>query len=112
MVLDTLNRSIYKAHYQHYDVESSFSKLIDKSKSPNANLIYHLYSNGEITFQKGGWAYLERSEFNAMPKIEGYEILNLTFPMVASNGLTYAILTEQDCYYYREEMKKNIVNQN
>ena len=35
--------------------------LIKKNESPNGNIIYHLYSDGTITRQKGGWAYLKRS---------------------------------------------------
>ncbi len=37
-------------------------KLVIPDESPNANTIYHVYSDGEITEQKGGIAYLQRSE--------------------------------------------------
>ncbi len=28
--------------------------LLKRNEAPNANTIYHLYSSGKITFQKGG----------------------------------------------------------
>lgn len=39
------------------------------SEQPNANIIYHLQSDGKITFQKGGWAYGARTEFCDEPAI-------------------------------------------
>jgi len=30
-------------------------KLIDENMAPNANIIYHIYQDGEITSQKGSW---------------------------------------------------------
>lgn len=37
--------------------------LVVPTAAPNGNMIYHLYPDGEITFQKGGFAYLKRSVF-------------------------------------------------
>lgn len=37
--------------------------LVKPDAQPGANTIYHFYHDGEITFTKGGWAYLKRSEF-------------------------------------------------
>lgn len=68
--------------------------LIFPEESPNRNIIYHIYSDGEITSQKGGWAYLQRSEFN-----ENYitckNKYNNLFPMNRGD-FTYAIVTEHD----------------
>ena len=54
--------------------------LIKKEEQPNENIIYHLYSDGTITRQKGGWAYGNRSTID----IE-YEIIKpktfFTFPL-------------------------------
>lgn len=38
------------------------TSLIVPTESPNANTIYTLYEDGEITEQKGGWAYGQRNE--------------------------------------------------
>ena len=69
-------------------------KLVLPEESPNGNIIYHIYSDGEITFQKGGWAYLQRSEFN-----ENYitckNKYNNLFPMNRGE-FTYAIVTDHD----------------
>ena len=82
--------------------------MIDKSKnaSPNGNQIYHLYSNGEITYQKGAWAYLQRSEFNHTYAITGAKQLPFKFVKEAADGTTYVILTKEECLHFAEEMKK------
>jgi len=54
-----LNDEIVAAHNKHY--EASPTGLWMPKESPNGNTIYHLYSDGEITYQKGGWAYLQCS---------------------------------------------------
>ena len=69
-------------------------KLVLPEESPNGNTIYHIYSDGEVTSQKGGWAYLQRSEFN-----ENYSRCknkyNNLFPM-ERNEFTYAMVTRED----------------
>lgn len=37
-------------------------KLIDTNMAPLENTVYHIYSDGEITEQKGSWAYGQRNE--------------------------------------------------
>jgi hypothetical protein len=68
--------------------------LVIPEESPNGNWIYHIYSDGEVTSQKGGWAYLQRSEFN-----ENYSRCknkyNNLFPM-NRNEFTYAIVTREN----------------
>ena len=98
-----LNDEINKLHNKHY--ENSETGLIDPKESPNGNLIYHLYSNGEITCQKGGWAYLQRSEFTSKHSINGIEILNFHF--VNDNfSDSYVILTKEECIQYRDKMEE------
>ena len=99
---NAFNTLIVDAHYNHY--KKCITGLINPTESPNKNIIYHLYSNGEISFQKGGLAYKERSEFTLKPKIEKCEILCLNLPIKYINGLSYAILTEDECEYYRNIM--------
>lgn len=69
-------------------------KLVILKESPNGNIIYHIYSDGEITSQKGGWAYLQRSEFN-VNYITCKNKYNNLFP-INRGEFTYAIVTEHD----------------
>jgi hypothetical protein len=97
-----LNELINDAHNWHYI--SSPTGLINPNDSPNGNQIYHLYSTGEISFQKGGWAYLKRSECIADGKITNYQKLGLKLPKEAADGSTYAILTKEECIRFRGQM--------
>ena len=78
--------------------------LIEIDKAPNENIIYHLYSDGTITRQKGSWAYGKRSIFD----IKGACIRPNTyfkFPIEsAREGDTYAIMTKDDCEMVRDLM--------
>jgi len=104
------NQQVINAHNAHY-VDGQH-KLIDKSTtaSPNENQIYHLYSNGEITYQKGAWAYLQRSEFNMEYEITGASQVPFKFVKKTAEGTTYAILTKPECLKFREDMKKYIIS--
>lgn len=97
-----INDEVSKLHFSHY--EKSPNGLINKEMSPNSNTIYHLYSNGEITSQKGSWAYSQRSEFTE------YQALFLTrrfeFPIKLNNGLSFAILTKDECVMIRNKMNQ------
>lgn len=106
--IDFINQRIIRAHNLHY--VNGRNTLIDISKnaSPNENHIYHLYSNGEITYQKGAWAYGQRSEFNCAYEISGARNIQFKFVNEAADGTTYAILTKEQCFYFREWMKKYV----
>lgn len=67
--------------------------------SPNSNQIYHLYSNGKITHQKGAWAYLQRSEFQECSSIMGLQLDTTKFPKQFRGG--YAIVTSGDAMMIR-----------
>ena len=110
-IIDEFNKRIIESHLAHY--KNGQNELIDLSDnaSPNENQIYHLYSNGEITHQKGAWAYLKRSEFNIEYEITGANKLSFKFVKEALDGTSYVILTEKECHIFREEMKK-IVSSN
>jgi hypothetical protein len=97
-----LNLAILEAHKKHY--EESETGLVNPNESPNGNTIYHLYSDGSITFQKGGWAYLQRSEFSTESTIGGHKELRMNFPNEADRGRTYVILTPEECKYFRGRM--------
>jgi hypothetical protein len=97
-----LNLAILEAHKKHY--ESSPTGLVNPDEAPNGNIIYHLYSDGGITFQKGGRAYLARSEFSTESTIGGHRELRMQFPNEADYGRTYVILTREECSYFRGKM--------
>ena len=103
-LIKEFNEEVISAHNKHY--ECSMTGLIIPSVSPNGNPIYHLYSNGEITYQKGGWAYLQRSEFCFHQKVYNCDKLWLKFVKSTDyfDGLTYVILTEKECNEFRKRM--------
>lgn len=103
-----LNELIIDLHNWHYI--SSPTGLVKPNDSPNGNQIYHLYSTGEISFQKGGWAYLQRSECISDGKITNYQKIGLKLPKEATDGSTYAILTKEQCKQFREQMIELIEN--
>jgi hypothetical protein len=100
--IEQLNDAIILAHNTHY--LNSPSGLINPNESPNGNQIYHLYSTGEISYQKGGWAYMRRSEFITHNKLTNYQRLSLVLPKIAADESTYAILTEEECTHFRLKM--------
>ena len=72
-------------------------KLIDTDKAPNENIIYHLYSDGTITRQKGSWAYGKRTIFEIKSKCLGQNKY-FKFPIESIiEGDTYSIMTEENC---------------
>jgi hypothetical protein len=93
--MQDLNKKICECHNP---------KLVDRTKAPNENIIYHLYSDGTITYQKGGDAYGMRTMFDLRGRIIGRLPL-FTFPLKSDDD-TYAILTEKECLSFREEMEK------
>lgn len=97
-----LNTSIINAHNAHYAISST--GLVHPTKQPNENIVYHLYSTGEISFQKGGYAYMARSEFMTEGKLSNYQKLSLVFPNQAVDGTTYVILTKEECKNFRFQM--------
>ena len=80
--------------------------LVDINLAPNENIIYHLYSDGTITRQKGSWAYGKRNIF----EIESYCVKPntfFTFPNKGENeGDTYSIMTLENC-----KKVKNLMNE-
>lgn len=98
-----LNSQIIEAHNKHY--LNSPTGLVNPKESPNENIIYHLYSMGSFTSQKGGWAYLQRSEFEQEYDNSACKHLNLKFPKVGNGyGKTYVILTKEECILFRNKM--------
>lgn len=104
--IKSLNEEIINAHQKHY--ETSPTGLIIPTESPNGNLIYHLYSDGTITYQKGGWAYGQRNVFESHCALHNYKILCLEFPKTAADETTYVILTKDECINFRNRMAELI----
>lgn len=99
--ISQLCQEIVSAHRKHY--EKSPTGLVEPNEDPNGNTIYHLYSDGEITFQKGGFAYRRRSEFTQKPPVLNKgQRLDMKLEI---DGKNYAILTEQECSYFRGKME-------
>lgn len=107
--IEQLNNDIIDAHYKHYDNDNLPTGLIHPEEPPHKNYIYHLYSNGLISFQKGGRDYQERSEFtlHGNDALLNYQFLELKLPLETDN-FTYAILTEEECKYFRQKMQNLI----
>lgn len=76
------------------------------TESPNGNGINHLYSDGEITWQKGGWAYRQRSEFTFHgPVINRTNPFNLELVYKADYGRSYVMISEAKALEFRARMK-------
>jgi len=70
---------------------------------------YHLYSDGTVKYQKGAFAYLNRSEFTSECRVDEYH--KTVFKFVNSQySRTYAVLTEEQCMKFRLEMTE-LVNE-
>ena len=96
--------------------------LVKYNDAPNSNIITHIYSDGEITEQKGGFAYLQRSERTIEPPVTKCNnikkiICNIDinidicrFPKIKVNGnrskFGYAIVLEKHANEIRNEMLK------
>lgn len=76
--------------------------LIKKDESPNGNIIYHIYSDGTITRQKGGWAYQKRNVTDIYNRCI-IENNFFTFPYEGSvMNDTYAIIELENCCKIRK----------
>ena len=105
-MLDDLNKKINTSHNNHYI--NNVCSLIKVDEAPNDNIIYHFYNDGEITNQKGGFAYKLRSEFTYKPRLLSVNNSILKLPITIKNDISYAILTKEECDYYYNKLK-NIV---
>ena len=90
-------KHIYKLIDEYHD-----PTLIKPSESPNGNLIYHLYNDGEITQQKGGYAYMARTEFTKDYPLKN-SLDSKCFP-IKKNNIGYAIMTYENAQKIRKMM--------
>ena len=92
--------------------ELNNDRLVDPTLSPNANIIYHLYSDGQITYQKGGEVYGQRSEFSSASAIKSTELVFLidinkfAHKSFGSDAFEYGyiITTLENAYKIRHDM--------
>ena len=108
--LETIKQKIYSMILEYHN-----PSLVIPEESPNGNTIYHLYSDGEITYQKGGFAYLNRTEFPDESAIDNNNNNNNrldinNFPLIrhGNNNVKYGYLiaTRENCIAIRNEMLK------
>jgi predicted acetyltransferase len=98
-------------HDAIYDMINKYHNpsLVNPEEAPNANTIYHIYSDGEITYQKGGDAYLCRSEFPFKESLN-IELDAERFPKKINQGkyetYGYAIVRQEDALIIRDAMTK------
>lgn len=97
-------------HIKQIIISAHNPSLINDKEAPNGNTIYHIYSDGEITSQKGSWAYGQRSEFTSYYPLEK-SIQTDYFPIVRTNSngnkFGYAIVTYEDALKIRELIKNS-----
>jgi hypothetical protein len=65
--------------------------LLIPTESPNGNRITLLWNDGEVTETKGGWAFMQRSQFtmrNPIPNI------NITMPKTLRNNTSYMMVKD------------------
>jgi len=87
-----LNEEICATHNAHYQQDPEYGLV---NPNNDADHVYHLYSDGELTHQKGGFCYQRRTEFTEKSKFFGCPTV-FTLPKTTTRGYNYAILTEAE----------------
>jgi hypothetical protein len=95
--MEQLNQEIIDAA-KKYILPNGTCSLVHPDESPNANTIYHLYNDGEITSEKGGWAYGQRSVFTSAYPVKNSDRLHFTF--------RYVVLPYEECLAFRKRMEQ------
>ena len=106
MSIEDLKSMITRSH-------NPFLVINNPKVSPNDNIIWHIYSTGEITYQKGSWAYRQRSEFNQEYKIYNLKLDSNLFPYKTTDCGTeigYAIVTKENAIKIRKMMLEIVSN--
>lgn len=115
-IIESCQNKITKEKFVEFEVfiQSLIDKyhnpmLVIKDAAPNGNIIYHLYADFEITYEKGGFAYLQRSRFQEKSPLYTNLNLKLNFP-IKYNGISYCIVTQThalEIYNLVSEFAKN-----
>ena len=98
---DELEALVKKLHDSHYTPESPHG-LLHPDEAPNTNTIYKIWNDGEFTYEKGGYAYGDRSMKQvSLPIIHVSNKDTLpTFP-IRHGPHSYAMLTVDECRQVR-----------
>ncbi len=101
--IEALVRGLYESHFTHENPHG----LLHPDESPNTNTIYKAWSDGEITYEKGGYAYGDRSMKQVTLPLVYFSDKSVlpTFP-IAHGGNTCAILTLDECRNVRGILKQ------
>ncbi len=96
--------SLYKSHF----TPESPNGLWHPDEAPNTNTIYKLWNDGEMTREKGGDAFGNRSLHQVYPALVTTMIENEKLPKFPceSSPYSYAILTFDECVECRDRMKE------
>ncbi len=97
--INTITVTVTVTELEQFITSCHNPNLVIRDESPNANTIYHVYSDGEVSEQKGGFAYLQRTERVIFPDKFPNKYSHI-FPLKRTNdyGKTfgYAIVTLSD----------------
>ena len=113
-MIEQLNTEVIKASMMHYPegkYEAALSTLIKPKESPNSNTIYKLYSDGSITYEKGGDAYGCRTVFNSEAYLDNVNKYHFRFSdkFITSYGLSSVLLEYEECKKFRKQMQELIL---
>ena len=70
-------KSDYLEELQTKVKECHNTSLVKKNEQPNANVQTLFWNDGEITTTKGGWAFLQRSQFTAKSSLSDYPVFEM-----------------------------------
>lgn len=107
MTREELERVVREMHNAHYTPENP-NGLWKPNEAPNANTIYKVWNDGEITYEKGGDAFGDRSlkQLRTGHNIFGAGAVLPTFPILGGKGYSYAMLTVDECCHVNKLLKE------
>jgi hypothetical protein len=72
--------------------------LIDSHAMPSENTIYKIYSDFEVTSEKGGWGYGGHTLFGYLTPLFNRNVYGINdFPCMVKPNFSYAIMTLDHC---------------
>ena len=106
MTREELEGIVQEMHNAHYTPENPHG-LWKPDEAPNANTIYKVWNDGEITYEKGGDAFGDRSlkQLRTGHNIFGAGAVLPTFPILGGRGYSYAMLTVDECCHVNKLLK-------
>jgi len=106
-VTETTEEMLTLEYILEYILKCHNPELLKRDEQPNANIIYHIFSDGEITEEKGGWAFGNRSMRTVKDNIVPNNYVPL-FPIRRGYNDSYgcAMVTLEDAFIIRELLSK------